>query len=159
MGWPGAVPGGRRQKARKSCSPSSESAPAAMARMSKGSRTCQARGASKRVGTLTLEDEVAVGAGPGRTTGVETGRGRGGRPDDHGGTDHGIHRPDQGDGVHRADHVGVDDLAGGMDAGVGATGAGQFDGLAQGGGQGPGQGAGHRGLPRLAAKPRNPEPS
>ncbi len=110
------------------------------------------QGGEEGVGAFALEDEVPVQARPGGPAGVEAGRGRSRGAHHHGGTEHGVHGPDESDTVHRAHHVGVDHLTGGMDTGVRAAGTGQIDRLAQGGGQGAAELAGHGALPGLGGE-------
>ena len=95
MGWSAAVPGGRRQKPRKSCSPTRASAAAAMARRSSGSATCQASGARSGSGTGAFQHQVAVVAAGGRAAGVEPGGGRGRRADHHRRGQLAVERPDR----------------------------------------------------------------
>ena len=147
MGSDGSVPGTRRQKARKSCSPSRASAAAAMARRSSGSATCQVETGQQGVGHRGVDHQVAVAPGRGRVAGVESVGGDLGRAHHDPRADLAVAGLHQGGRVEGGRPVGgqvdVDDLVEGVHAGVGAPGAGQGDRGAGHPGQGRGQGPGH----------------
>ena len=112
-------------------------------------------GGQQRIGPRPVPDQVAVGPVGGRAPGVEVGLDRGGGPDDDRGGQLAVERPGQpgaveGDGRQ----VDVNDLAPGVDAGVGAPGASQRRWFDQAGGpaQGLPQRAGHGGHLRLVGE-------
>ena len=95
MGVPGAVPGTRRQKARKSCSPRRASARAGHGPQVERARHVPGHRGQERVRRLVLEDQVAVAPGPGRAPGVEPGAGPPRPTGPRRRAEHGVHRPHQ----------------------------------------------------------------
>ncbi len=158
MGVPGSVPGTRRQKARKSCSPSRASAPLRMAREVQGARHLPRQGCEEGIGPGRLEHEVAVMTGRGRAPGVEAGGGHLRRSQHHGRAEHGVHRPHQALRVGVGIDVDVHHLPGGVHPGVGAPRAHELDGVAGDHADRPGQLPTHGPLPGLGGEAPEPRP-